>query len=119
MVDIPSVSMPGDMHAWWRDDVSAIAANVDARGDPAGAVAQTQHVLEQDVLAATAGKGTHGMWQPAMLGFQSLQRLVAAVPGIDIQDEEPRDLAGGDSDVCRRPAAPPGPNPFGRLARLC
>src|SRR5262249_37348059 len=54
-----------------------------------------------------------------MLDFQGSERFVAAVPGIDIQDEEPRDVAGDDSDVCRRPAAPPGPYLFRRLACLC
>jgi hypothetical protein len=61
----------------------------------------------EEVSASPAGQGFDRGGECPVLGFQVLDGEVAAMAGIDIQDEQAADGAGRDAEIGVRPAGPP------------
>ena len=95
------------MDARSRDDVTALAAHVEALTDHVRAVAHL-HALgerEVDVSPAAACERLHGVRDRAETPLRIHEGIVAAVSRVDVEHHEPR--AGRDADVRVGPPLPP------------
>ena len=93
-----------------HDDVAALPPHVEARSQPAGAASHLlpRRVREEDVRPAAAGAGLHRLGERAARALQLGEALRAAVPRVDVKDQQAAALPRGDADVGAGPAAPPG-----------
>ena len=79
-------------------------ANFDAADPAADEVAAG--MPKEVVLTAAAGLGAHGLGQAAEVALQLVKLLVSPVPGVNVEDEEPRGVRD-DADVRSGLALPP------------
>src|SRR5437016_5833393 len=100
------------VQARWGDDVPAVAADVDAGTEPAARVVQHGEAGVGEVEVPSSGAGADGTagLQRTMVPQHRVEAVVAAVIGIDVDDDESTRGAGPDGDVGAWPAAPPPPD---------
>src|SRR6516165_4852886 len=99
----PTVTDAIGAHAWGRDDVAAVAANIEARTDLGRAVPDIDAIQEEVQMRADAGgRAGECLRQRTMLGGQLRERLrtIDAFGRIDIDVEYPNLAArtGGNAD---------------------
>src|SRR5277367_2103434 len=103
VVDRDLVTPTRNVLARRRDDVAAVGLDIETRAQRAGlALDEAARVHEQDVLAAAPSQEAPGRWQRAIIGFKLGKSFVAAVPGINVDDNQPGYSASGDADVTNR-----------------
>ncbi len=99
------------MHAWRRDDVAAVAADIDAGGDLPCAVANPVLADAKVAMTAFTGDDLDCWWQYAALLFELAQRSLAFF-AVDIEHEDAAHRPGGDADVEVGYCLPPAVNAF-------
>ena len=101
------------MARWWGDDVSAVAANVEAVAEATCRVPQgPAGMREPEVRSSRSGFDAPAV-DRAMVVLQRCERFVASMARVDVDDDKTRLAACPDADVCRRPAAPPATDGVG------
>src|SRR6516162_3424965 len=72
-IDIPGVVTAADVTRLRCDDIAAIAADIETRSDPSGAVRdRAARVAKIEMFTAAAGKDAPGWRQGAVLGVEAL-----------------------------------------------
>jgi hypothetical protein len=93
------------MDRWWRNDIAAVATQIDALGKASATPDQATGVREIEVVSAAASCHLDCWRQLPELPLQAIEGDLAPVLRIDIEHDEIRYLAG---DLYWRPAS--GPN---------
>jgi hypothetical protein len=96
-----------------RDDVAAIAADVQSRPKLARRVSDFLAWMAEEVVktaAASDREGRSGKF--SVLRLELLQALFAALVDVDVQHDEIGARTGDDSDIRMRPLSPPRLDPL-------
>jgi len=80
-----------------NDDVATISSKIKARSQAHTIAYCAAGMGEEQMPTATACELLNCFWQMAVLLFKPLQRLVAAMVRVHIENDEPRSLSGGDA----------------------
>src|SRR3954452_12994209 len=113
----PAVALARGVAAARGHHVAALGLDVEPGAELAVAAAEgLAGGAEVEVAAAAAGLCLHRRRQRPELGLQAGERLVAAVPWVDVDDDHAGSAAGRDADVGGRPIGPPARDhvPVGR-----
>src|SRR5690242_11829185 len=90
-----------------RHHVSSVCADIDTRRQPDLVADESPGVRAVEVAATTSGPAFDRRGQGAVLALELLQRLVAAMPWVDVDHNQARDRTGHDSDAGLGPLAKP------------
>jgi hypothetical protein len=101
--------MPTDVEAWVRHNVPAIAPNIDAGSDPDFIGHGLPWMREEEIATATTSEADHRHGQGRLVLLQEpVETLLASVARVDVQDDEARNGARGNTDIGVWPLPPPG-----------
>ncbi len=103
----PAVRAPRDVSTRRSDDHAPFGLELDSVAEHDRRDGSIAH-LEPEVLAAAAGEGHDGVGQRPVPCLELVERPVAVVARIDVDDGEARHHPGHDADVGVGPASPPG-----------
>src|SRR5262249_28247399 len=108
-VDGPGVGAPARVHARRRDDVAAVASDIEADADLSDAVADLVLAGAEVAVPPLASDGFDRRRQSAVRALELEQRTLAVLT-VNIEHEDAADGAGGDADVKIGECAPPAVN---------
>lgn len=94
-----------------RDDIAAIASEIDTLSYPGAIADGVSWMFEVEVPASASGARFDRHGKPPKSPLQAFERVVPAVLGINVENDQFRNPARDDAEICGRPL----PKPVGQV----